>query len=152
MSPGKVEFPTTIVRPYSAQIRARVVSLLERVSCRFDPGHLVPAKTTDSVAIDQVISIGNATLLLPFHAHRDGQGQSIDGISFFEQLIVRADDIPWRALMPSTVFGRAALGLRINALPEVLRRQLFVFSTEDARAERAQSTLTPLRAFLHADV
>lgn len=147
MIPAKAEYPTTIVRPYNTRIRDRVVSLLERVGCSFDEKHLVLAGTGDTEAIEQVVSMKNRLLLLPFHAHRDPQGQPIDGISFFEQLVADRER-GWQALMPTTDFGRAALGLRINALPQMLREKVHVFSTNDIGPDRKQSSLTPLRAFL----
>lgn len=150
MSDGKAEFPTTIVRPYNAQIRERVTSLLKRVGCRFQDDHVIAVRTPDTVAVEQVVRLQNPTLLLPFHAHRDTLGQSVDGITFFEKLLARASAVPWRALMPITVFGRAALGLRINTLPAELRGKIHVLDVEEVRGTRAQSTLTPLRAFLHA--
>ncbi|MFK7998282.1 MAG: hypothetical protein AB8H86_01750 [Polyangiales bacterium] len=150
MNDEKTEFPTTIVRPYNIQIRQRVTSLLERVGCRFRDDHIIAVRTPDSVAVEQVVKIQNPTLLLPFHAHRDMLGQSVDGVTFFEKLIERAAHVPWRVLMPITVFGQAALGLRVSALPAELSAKIHVINVADVRDGLAQSTLTPLRAFLHA--
>ena len=101
------------LRPYSARIRSRVFGTLERLGAR------VTAHVEEGVPDDHTLAAMRATpadvLLIPFHAHRDRNGELVHGLTLIERI---RTELPAHAatpiLCPISTVGLAAAELRVN--------------------------------------
>jgi len=100
-----------IVRPYPTRMRTRVFTLLHSAMLDMNSGRQIPAGTSDADAIEGIMETKPDVLLVPFHAHRDAQGQRLDGLTLCGKLygILGASPIP--VLMPVTPMAGASLRL-----------------------------------------
>ena len=136
----------TVVRPYGTTIRRRVFGLLQRLGCSIAEEDIIPPHTSDDEAMKSILAGKNRVLLIPFHGHRDGEGQRVDGLVLVRRLRQQHRGFPWRVVMPVSAFGKAALTLALEneADPSFGGKVLYLEmdELEDPR------TLTKLRAHL----
>ncbi len=125
----------TVVRPYSPRIRTRMIDHLRRAGLVIPEGHVVPIGATDDEAVRATIELGDAILLVPFHARRDARGEIADGITFLRALARALSSLPHRVLMPVSRFGAAGLELALASSDLPLERVLII--TEDELDDRS---------------
>jgi len=76
----------TVVRPYGRSIRQRVFALLERAGLVVQEADVIPKGTSDESVLERLRERPPEILLIPFHAHRDEHGESLNGIAIAERL------------------------------------------------------------------
>ncbi|MAQ13884.1 MAG: hypothetical protein CMN30_03705 [Sandaracinus sp.] len=118
------------LRPYSARIRSRVFGTLERLGAR------VTAHVEEGVPDDHTLAAMRATpadvLLIPFHAHRDRNGELVHGLTLIERI---RTELPAHAATPilcpiSTVGLAAAELLQTRVDAAILHHVLFLPESE----------------------
>lgn len=100
-----------LVRPYGERIRGRVVRVLTEAG--LDVRGVVAAGTSDEEALTVLLRSGARRFVIPFHAHRDTQGASTDGLTLSREVVERVEDA--RILMPVSAFGAAATSIATAA-------------------------------------
>lgn len=142
------------VRPYRRAVRDKVFDLLERVACFVRDEDVIPAGTSDAHAVARVLAARERVLVVPFHAHRDANGQMLDGMSFVRALADASQHrFRWQIIMPVTGQGAAGLELARSGStqlldPEVERSLL----TLDGAALENPATEARLERFLRGGV
>jgi len=124
----------TVVRPYAPRIRTRVFELMRRAGCTILPENIVPAGTSDAVAVKAVLERDNLVLLVPFHGHHDGQGNRVDGLGFLMELDKAAHgQFRWRIVMPVSAFAVSAVTAIMSRgdVPERIRQWILMISEDD---------------------
>ena len=118
------------VRPYPARIRSRVFETLERIGATVESA--VEPGVSDDSAMRTLAGVRADVLLIPFHAHRDANGDVVHGLTLIERLRT-GDDLHSRTpiLCPISNVGLAAAGLMTSRVEEdLLDRVLFIYEDE----------------------
>lgn len=100
-----------VVRPYGKRIRDLVFDLLTEAGCDMEHATKVAPGTPDTAAVDEVLGTRAAVLLIPFHGHRDSDGEMVNGLTFLTKLVAKRGSCPWTVIMPVSRFGRAGFML-----------------------------------------
>ena len=127
----------TVVRPYAPRIRTRVFELMRRAGCTILPENVVPAGTSDAVAVQAVLERDNLVLLVPFHGHHDAQGNRVDGLGFLQQLDKSGrGEHQWRVIMPVSAFAVSAVTaiLARGDVPDRIRRWIMMITEDELDA------------------
>lgn len=107
----------SVVRPYGRQIRERVFAVLERAGLSPHEEDVIPKGTEDQEVVERLRRQKPEVLLIPFHAHRAGNGETLNGLDLVERL---NKDLPDLAnvpiLMPASVAALPAAHLRLSPL------------------------------------
>ncbi len=107
----------TVVRPYGPSIRQRVFALLERCGLVVLEADVIPKGTSDERVLEKLRERPPEILLIPFHAHRDQNGDGLNGIAIAERL---AAALPSLArvpiLMPASTVALPGARLRLSPL------------------------------------
>lgn len=147
----------TVVRPYGDRIRARVFACLGEAGLQIRPDDIIPTGTSDQECIERVRGTANRILLVPFHGHRDSEGQRVTGVEFIAKLDRACDGhFGWRVLMPVSKFAKPAVELMFNQTasdgplrPELRSAILWMFENElddPGLAQRVQDHVVPTGA------
>lgn len=104
----------TVIRPYGLSIRQRVFALLERAGLAVRSADVVPKGTTDEDVIHLLKGRPPEILLVPFHAHRDGRGEIVNGLDLLERLAgsVPLERVP--VIMPVSAMALPAAHLKLS--------------------------------------
>jgi hypothetical protein len=135
-----------VVRPYPARIRSRVLRVLEEAGLRAASEDVLPAATPDDEVLHALRPAPGLVLLIPFHAHRDREGGSVNGLDLIRRIREEVPALERTPIVcPISDVGLAAAGLMLTRLDEALfARVLFLYEDEldDDGIERV------VRAFL----
>ncbi|HJL20426.1 MAG TPA: hypothetical protein RMH99_32465 [Sandaracinaceae bacterium LLY-WYZ-13_1] len=139
-----------VARPYTARIRSRVFGILERCGLRPADDDVLPAGLSDDEVLARLEPSTGLVLLIPFHAHRDARGQTLNGLDLIRRLREERPGFERTpVLCPISNVGLAAASLMLSRYDEALfERVLFLHEDEldDADAERT------VRAFLAGEL
>lgn len=140
-----------VVRPYLARVRTRVFALLR--SAGLDPADALRVEMgpPDDEAIAAIIEADPDVLLVPFHAHRDAEGNRLDGLTLCGRLHETAGASLAPVLMPITPMASASLrlmagsGERAALFTELLERRILVLPEDEVDEHE---TIPQVMAFL----
>lgn len=130
-------FRAVAIRPYGPHIRARVFALLERAGVTVAERDVIPKGTSDDDVIRALRTRRARVLLVPFHAHRDDAGRSVNGIDIVLRVVSELPNferVP--IVMPVSSSASAAANLRLRAedegaIPKSVRDRIFVIDETD---------------------
>lgn len=127
-----------VVRPYSRSIRERVFAILSGAGLAMDQARVIAAGTPDAEVLRVLRRARPDALLVPFHAHRDSDGQLINGLDLLRQLHQECpefDGVP--VFMPISAMGMSSASLMLSrgedagGIGEALRAHVLFMSPED---------------------
>ncbi len=107
-----------VVRPESLKLRGRIYSFVESLGYRRDQRLILPKGAFDEHAAQWANGLSVPLIVLPYHLHRDGRGNPVDGIGVALLLSERYEkNVP--IVMPVSGFSRgASLDNRLEELHE----------------------------------
>ena len=76
----------TVVRPYDEAIRRRVFGILEQAGLSIGERDIIAPGVSNEEVLEQLEWCRDHTLLIPFHAHRDESGKSLNGVSLYREV------------------------------------------------------------------
>ena len=130
----------SVVRPYGRQIRERVFALLERAGLSPREQDVIPKGTDDEQVVATLRRLRPDVLVIPFHAHRDGHGETVNGLDLIERLLEEAPELSsLPILMPASMTALPAAHLRLSPLaprplPERVRSRILLIDESDLDA------------------
>jgi len=109
-----------VVRPYPARIRRKVFGILRSVGLSIVDADIIAAGTSDDEVMARLAREGPcAALLVPFHAHRDANGDLVNGLEVLRRLPGEAPRLVDTAVFcPISRMGRAAADLMLTRSKE----------------------------------
>lgn len=123
---------------------------MHAAGCTILPDNIIPARTSDAIAVRAVLDSRSPVLLVPFHAHNDTDGNRVDGLGFLAKLdAAKRRDFEWRVVMPVSAFAVPAVTtiLARGELEPHIQQQILMI-TEDAL--RDPGTAMRIRAHVGA--
>ena len=130
----------SVVRPYGRQIRERVFALLDRAGLSPREEDVIPKGTDDEQVVATLRRQRPDVLVIPFHAHRDGRGETVNGLDLIERLLEEAPELSsLPILMPASMTALPAAHLRLSPLaprplPERVRSRILLIDESDLDA------------------
>lgn len=126
-----------VVRPYAARIRGRVFAVLRQAGLDVDHATTIPRGTPDADAIARIVQAQPDVLVVPFNAHRDPQGEALDGLTLCRRLFETPGAPEAPVLMAVTRMAAANLRLMASsgehaaAHRELLEHRILVLSADE---------------------
>jgi hypothetical protein len=143
------------IRPYAVHIRERVFSLLESLGFSVERERFIPSKLSNREVRRRLEQIEAELLLIPFNAHRDSDGQPVNGL----EVLALVAQVPALAevpiVMPLSPMGEAAHELLLSRVAaesgvrEVLARTILLRTTELPIAGTAAGLAEKLAPWFH---
>ncbi len=139
-----------VVRPYRARMRSRVFAALEQAGLKMDGATEIPQGTPDDETRERIVQADPDVLLVPFHAHRDAQGNRLDGLTLCRLLHETATAPSAPVLMPVTRMAMASLRLMSVSGPHAaLHRTLLDGKILTLADDEVDLAPTPARIMAH---
>lgn len=130
-----------VVRPYDSRIRDRIFPALSRLDLTIRPDDVIPPKTPDADVLRWLRARpAPEALLVPFHAHRDVDGELVHGLEVIRQI---REELPGFARIPIFApisnLGLAAANLMLARYEGQMDQVLFLYVDDLSDAELARA-------------